>query len=211
MPSANALIIMLLLGLTGDIAAGKSTVARLLTKRGAAHIDADALVHELYADSTFATQVAALFSDAAIQTPQGGIDRVALAQRVFGDAAALRRLEVLVHPAVAALRDRKIAALRDGASPPSVCVLEAVKLVESGQHQICDVVWWIRAQPETQVQRLTVQRSMSEEAARARLAHQPDAVAKCSQIGTMPLVVIWNDGSLEDLETNVTAAWETLF
>jgi dephospho-CoA kinase len=202
---------MILLGLTGDIAAGKSTVAQLLQKRGAALIDSDALVHELYSDRAFAAQVAALFPDAAIQNENGGIDRAQLAQRVFGDAAALRQLEVLVHPAVAALREKKIEAFRAHPSQPPVCVLEAVKLVESGQHQICDVVWWIRAQPETQMQRLTERRALSEEAARARLANQPDPIAKCSLIGNVPLVVIWNDRSLEDLEVNVAAAWETLF
>ncbi|HEX8551111.1 MAG TPA: dephospho-CoA kinase [Abditibacteriaceae bacterium] len=202
---------MILLGLTGDIAAGKSTVARLLEKRGAAVIDSDTLVHELYADREFASHVVALFGDEKLQTPEGAINRAVLGARVFEDARALRQLELLVHPAVAALREKKLTALREQAEPPPVAVLEAVKLVESGQHIGCDCVWWIRAQPETQLARLMHDRALPEDAAKARLANQPDPIAKCKLLGTVPLVVIYNDRSLEDLEVNVAAAWETLF
>lgn len=205
---------MLLLGLTGDIAAGKSTVARLLQERGAAVIDADALVHELYAGPAFAARVAALFPGVEIMAPAGagepGIDRAKLAAHVFRDAAAMRRLEALVHPAVAALRDEKIAALRALPEPPPACVLEAVKLIESGQHLICDLVWWIRAARETQYDRLVQQRALGAAAANARLAGQPPAQNKRAALAGVPCVEMWNDGSLEELETGVAREWEKL-
>ena len=201
---------MKILGLTGDIAAGKSTVAQLLKKRGAEIIDADALVHELYADQAFAARVAALFPNANILDANGGIDRRALGTLVFQNARALHELELHVHPAVAERRDSKLEALRARPSLPKVVVVEAVKLIESEQHRGCDAVWWIRAQPATQLQRMIETRGMSEAAAQARLAHQPDAIRKCALVGTVPLVVIWNDRTLEDLETSVAAAWEEL-
>ena len=203
-------IFMKILGLTGDIAAGKSTVALFLKERGAETIDADALVHELYADSSFAAHIAALFPDANILDVNGGIDRRALGALVFQNARALRELELHVHPAVAALRDSKLDALRARESPPPVVVVEAVKLIESEQHRGCDAVWWIRAQPETQLQRMIETRGMTEAAAQARLAHQPDAIRKCALVGAVPLVVIWNDRSLRDLKTSVDGAWEEL-
>lgn len=210
---------MLLLGLTGDIAAGKTTVAHLLQKRGAAHIDSDSLVHELYARPDFAEKVVGLFSGIDITVPGGvrvggatgvAIDRARLAAHVFKDPAAMRRLEALVHPAVAALRDEKIVALRALGAPPPACVLEAVKLVESGQHLICDAVWWIRASHETQYARLVQQRSMGAAAANARLAQQPSAEAKRALLQGVPCVEMWNDGSRNELDSQVAREWEKL-
>ncbi|HEX8834156.1 MAG TPA: dephospho-CoA kinase [Abditibacteriaceae bacterium] len=211
---------MILLGLTGDIAAGKSTVAKLLQGRGAVVIDSDDLVRELYADRDFAQQVATLFEthfwDAKagavrpILTPEGGIDRQALAALVFRDAAALRKLELLVHPAVAALRERKIRALREGETPPPAVVLEAVKLLESGQYRGCDAVWWIRVTPEVQMKRLIQNRSMGEAAACDRLAQQPPADAKRALAGDLPLVEIENSGTPIELESRVERAWNEL-
>jgi len=208
---------MKILGLTGDIAAGKSTVAKLLEQKGAALLDADLMVREIYADKGFAARVAELFEthfwDAQNQNVRsildagGGIDRPALAALVFRDAAALRKLEALVHPAVADLREAKLAELRARERPPIAVVFEAVKLIESGEHRGCDCVWWIRASPETQMKRLMQNRSMGEAAARARLAHQPSPDAKRALIGNVPLLEISNDGNLNELESRVDNEW----
>ncbi|HEY0076778.1 MAG TPA: dephospho-CoA kinase, partial [Abditibacteriaceae bacterium] len=85
----------MILGLTGGIASGKSTVARLLKERGAVHIDADTIVRELYADTQFAGQVQALFEKPILDN-RGEVDRARLGQIVFNDAEALNRLEKLV-------------------------------------------------------------------------------------------------------------------
>lgn len=221
---------MIILGLTGDIACGKSTVARWLQTRGAVLLDADLLVRELYADPVFARQVAALFDDetspheyssgatsasvtdaqSRFLLPDGTINRVALGNLVFNDALALRRLEELVHPAVAALRDRKIADLRKSQTPPRAVVLEAVKLIESGQARGCDEVWWIVCDPEVQLRRLMENRGLSEEAARIRLAQQPDREKKRALLGDVPCVVVENNKGMAELENRVAKQWEWL-
>jgi len=195
-------------------------VGQLLAQKGAALLDSDALVRELYADREFAGRVAQLFEthfwDAQgqkvrpILEPNGGVDRAALAALVFRDAGALRKLEVLVHPEVAALRERKLEALRARENAPRVVVIEAVKLIESGQHRGCDCLWWIRAAPETQLQRLMQNRAMGEAAALSQLAHQPSHQAKRALAGDVPLCEIWNDGSLNELETRVEGEWARL-
>jgi dephospho-CoA kinase len=202
------------LGLTGDIACGKSTVARWLEEQGAVLIDADLLVRELYADPVFARLVANLFAHKAagsdLLNADGSIDRVALGEIVFHDAKALRQLELIVHPAVAALREDKIAALKALPLPPPAVVLEAVKLIESGQAQGCDEVWCVVCDPEVQLQRLMTHRGLSEEAACARLANQPGMEQKRAVLGEVPLVPIPNNGSLEALHTHVAQEWQRL-
>jgi dephospho-CoA kinase len=195
---------MKLLGLTGDIACGKSSVARILVELGAAHVDADSLVHDLYADRTFATQVVALFAHRfennvvtavqALVQEDGSINRVALGQLVFGDAAALRQLEALVHPAVAALREVHL----------------KVKLIESGQWRGCDLLWCVVCNPEIQLQRLMQARGLDEDAARARLAAQPRFGEKMGMIAGAPLTLIQNNGTPEQLRAQVEAAWKRL-
>lgn len=202
---------MKLLGLTGNIACGKSTVASLLRDRGAAVIDADLLVHELYSTTDFAAQVAALFGDSVVNS-LGMIDRPALGKIVFGDAGALRRLELLVHPAVAALREKKLDELAARREPPQIVVLEAVKLLESGQGRDCFAVWCVRCSPETQRQRLQEIRGLSAQEAQKRLDSQPSYEAKLvlAQEQDVPLVFIENDGTPDELEERVTALWSEL-
>ena len=210
---------MFLLGLTGDIAAGKSSVARLLQERGAAHIDADDLVRELYSSREFSQRVAdALQNSPRVLTKEnapllgenGVIDRKALAALVFFDPAALRKLEALVHPAVLELRDQKIAQLAAQPNAPRVAVLEAVKLVESGHAEKCDALWWIQASPETQLRRLMQHRGLDKNAARARLLNQPEAKIKLELLQRVPFTIIGNDGDFAQLEEAVEAAWQAL-
>jgi dephospho-CoA kinase len=197
------------LGLTGDIASGKSTVAAMLKARGAEVLDADALVHELYSQTAFAQKVAALFS-AEVLDEAGRVDRKKLGAIVFQNPAALQKLEAFVHPAVAALREEKLQALR-AQSESNVVVLEAVKLIESGQARGCEAVWCIVSTPEVQWRRLTQKRGLSEEAARARLASQPSRESKRAQLEYsapgVPLVFIANNSTLEDLERSVESEW----
>ena len=211
---------MKLLGLTGDIACGKSSVARLLVELGAAHVDADQLVHDLYADRTFATQVVALFTHrfennvvAAVEAlikEDGSVDRVALGQLVFNDAQALRQLEALVHPAVAALREVHLRILRERENPPEIVVLEAVKLIESGQWRGCDVLWCVVCDRAIQLERLMSARGLDEAAARARLSAQPPFGEKMAMLESASLTLIQNNGTPEQLRAQVLAAWNRL-
>ncbi|MDF2439811.1 MAG: dephospho-CoA kinase [Abditibacteriota bacterium] len=200
---------MQVLGLTGDIACGKSTVAKILSERGAHAIDADLLVRELYSDPAFARAVVELFADrfegnsatsvSSLTHHDGTINRVALGDLVFSDQRALRQLEALVHPAVARLREEKLQALRSSEAPPSVVVLEAVKLIESGQARGCDVVWCVTCHPDIQTRRLMEKRGLSAAAARARVSAQPGLEAKRGAVGEVPFVEIENNGTLDDL------------
>ena len=195
---------MRILGLTGDIACGKSTVARLLEARGAAHLDADLQVRELYARPDFAAQIAALFGD--VLDLGGGVDRAKLAPLVLGDDDKLRALEALVHPAVAARRREQLDELEKQGR--EVVVVEAVKLLESGQGAACDEIWCVVAAPDVQLRRLMNNRGLSEEAARMRLANQPPRAEKLGLAGEIPLFWIDNSGSATDLAEIVARAWK---
>ena len=200
------LVFVKLLGLTGDIASGKSTVARLLVARGAHHLDADVLVRELYADPEFAARLAARFGE--VRQSSGAVDRAKLAPLVLADDKVLRELEQIVHPAVAALRQHKLDALEK--QGVEVVVIEAVKLLESGQGAPCDEIWCVTARPAVQLQRLMENRGLSQEQARQRLANQPPRAAKESLAGAVPLVWLDNSGSLAELEQSVARQWKRL-
>jgi dephospho-CoA kinase len=143
-------------------------------------------------------------------SPDGSINRAALGALVFRDEVALARLEALVHPEVAALRKRKIEALRDRLPPPQVVVIEAVKLIESGQSRECDEVWWVISSPELQRERLMHRRGLSEAEAQARLDRQPSHAQKRALLGATPLVMVENNGTIHDLEEQVEAEWRRL-
>ena len=195
---------MKILGLTGDIASGKSTVARLLGERGAAHLDADLQVREIYADSDFAARLSARFGD--VVNESGGVDRAKLAALVFDDATRLRELESLVHPAVAALRQRQIEELK--AQGRAVVVVEAVKLLESGQGAVCDEIWCVTAAPDVQLRRLIENRGLTSDQAQARLANQPSRTEKERLAGGAPLIWMDNSGSPAELEHLVEQQWK---
>ena len=187
-----------LIGLTGNIATGKSSVARLLEELGAEVIDSDQLVQELYQPGAPVTRRIVETWGEKMLAADGSIDRQRLGRLVFGDAEQLRRLEVIVHPAVGELRDRKLAAVRE-----RVVVLEAIKLVEADQHRDCDALWVVICDFAVQLQRLTELRGLSQKEARARLEAQPPLEEKLQ----MATVVIDNSGSRDDLHRQVKQAW----
>lgn len=199
----------IVIGLTGNIATGKSTVARLLAELGAHVIDADQVAHQAISpDGPAYRAVLEAFGDDLAQE-DGTIDRQRLAEIVFADPAALARLEALVHPAVFELIQEEIhrvTAAADPNGPQPVIVIEAIKLLEAGLSvTLCDQVWVVTASPEQQVQRLAQQRGMSEREARRRMAAQSPQVEKARHAN----VVIDNSGSLEDTAAQVRAAWAT--
>jgi dephospho-CoA kinase len=189
-----------ILGLTGNIASGKTTVGLLLLELGAAtYVDADTVVHELYLPGQpLVAEVAREFGPGVVNA-EGGVDRKALGDLVFGDPARLRRLEQIVHPLVfSALSGR----MRD-IPENGVGVLDAVKLVESGYGALCHALWIVTCPPQIQFERLMTTRGMTEAEARARLAAQPPLEPKLG----LASAVIDNSGSLDDLRRQVTAAW----
>ncbi len=189
-----------IIGLTGNIASGKTTVGLLLLELGAdVYIDADTAVHELYLPGrALPSELAQVFGPEILDS-DGGVNRRALGAIVFGNPERLRQLEDIVHPAVREELLRRMRAL----GPDDIGVLDAVKLIESGYAPFCHGVWIVTCPTEIQLQRLIQTRDLTEEEARARLAAQPPIDAK------LPLAtaVIHNDGSLDDLRRQVTEAW----
>jgi dephospho-CoA kinase len=189
-----------ILGLTGNIASGKTTVGLLLLELGAAeYVDADTVVHQLYLPGQpLVAELAREFGPGIIDA-EGGVDRKALGDLVFNDPARLRRLEQIVHPQVfSALSGR----MRD-IPENGVGVLDAVKLVESGYGALCHALWIVTCPPQIQLERLMATRGMTEADARARLAAQPPIEPKLG----LASAVIDNSGTVEDLRRQVTAAW----
>ncbi len=190
-----------IIGLTGNIATGKSAVMRLAAERGALTIDADGVVHELLAgDAGIQAQVVAAFGE-SVRRAEGGIDRAALGVIVFGDPARLRQLEAILHPAVRLAIARRVA----GSDAP-VIVIEAIKLLEGPLADMCDQTWVTACARETQMARLRVCRGMDEASAAARIDAQSPQADKIARAD----VVITTDGLLRETEAQVAAAWGAL-
>jgi dephospho-CoA kinase len=190
------------IGLTGNIAAGKSEVRRMLQKLGAYGIDADVLAHQSIAKGEPAyAAVLESFGD-SILSSDGQIDRPRLGEIVFSDPAALARLEAIIHPEVRKMVDRLV---RQANAP--VVVIEAIKLLEAGYRQLCDSIWVAAAPEQIQIDRLMERRGMSEAGARQRILAQPAQAEKVAAAN----VIIYNDESLEKTWRQVSSHWEKIF
>ena len=197
---------MYIIGLTGNIATGKSTVAHLLRARGAEVIDADRLAHETMLPGTAVWAAIRRRFGPAVIAPDGTIDRRRLGGIVFADPAALADLEAITHPAVTVLLEERLRGLRSRRPQPAVVVIEAIKLLEAGLGVLCDAVWVVTAPREAQIERLMRTRRLTPEQAALRIDAQPPAETHIARAD----VVIANDGSLVDLERQVQAAWDPL-
>ncbi len=189
------------IGLTGNIGTGKSTVGRMLAELGARVIDADQVAHEAMRPGGPAFQAVLDAFGPGILGADGSIDRVRLGGIVFRDAAALKRLEALVHPAVIAEVEARIARAEE-----PVVVVEAIKLIEAGMHRRYDALWVITAPRELQIARLMRERGLTEEEAALRVDAQPPQEEKAARAD----VVIVNDGGLDELWQRVEEEWSRI-
>ena len=190
-----------ILGVTGNIASGKSTVTGLLAELGATVIDSDLVYRELAAPGTpLLARLAKRFGD-EIVGDDGSLDRRRLGAIVFADPEALHDLDRITHPAVIAEVDQRVAAKTDG-----VVVLDAVKLIESGHADGCDAVWVVVTDPEEQVTRLMKRNNLPAEEARRRVAAQPPIGPKLARAD----FVIDNSGSRDETREQVERAWRAL-
>ncbi len=187
---------MKVIGLTGNIGCGKTTVARMLRELGAAHIDADAVAREIRQNDGEAR--------AAIEWRFGTLDPRELARVVFSDAVALRGLEAILHPPVRDAVRNRLAEL-DAAGVPAA-VVEVIKLLESPLLDACDEIWVVRCDEEDAIARLAVSRHLSEAEARARMANQSPQAEKIAAAD----VVIDGSAPLEETGRQVRAAYEAL-
>lgn len=191
-----------ILGLTGPIACGKTTVGDLLLELGARdRIDADRVVHTLYGpDSELTKQVCEAFGP-YVMAADGSVDRRRLGALVFTNRDALRRLEAIVHPAVrSAIHDTVQRQHGQG----GVVVIDAVKLLQSDLLELCDAVWVVQCPPAEQRRRLIEARGMAPDSIQGRLAAQP--VFQHGRVTT----VIDNSSSREELCEQVVRAWRDL-
>ena len=187
-----------MVGLTGGLASGKSTIAKTLAGRGVPVFDADAAVHELYrAGGEGAAEVVELFGQEALDAT-GKVDREALAARVLGDGRARLQLETVIHPLVRHLVAEWLESLHD----EPVAVVEAALLVETGSHRDYDVLMVVWCRQDQQLDRAVV-RGLPAERARGLI----DAQLPLDEKKDVADVVVDNRGRLEDLEQELKRAW----
>ena len=191
---------MLVVGLTGGIGSGKSTVSTLLAKRGAVVVDADAITKELQepGQPVFAAMVERF--GPGIVGPDGRLDRAGVADIVFNDAEALADLNGIVHPAVGAEIMERMAVL---AETDSIVVLDVPLMVESKRGYPVAGLLVVDVDPEVAVLRLVEQRGMREADVRARMARQASRDERLARAD----FVIHNDGDLDALAEEVDRAW----
>ena len=187
------------IGLTGGIAAGKSTVSERLRALGGHVIDADRVGHRVLMRGGEAYDGVVAAFGAGILDESGEIVRARLGRIVFGDPARLAELNRLTHPPMAERMRSEIGEVRARPSPPPFIVLDAAVLFEAGWNALCDEVWTVSTDPERALERLVARNRLSPEAARARIEAQLDN----SEREARSDVVIHNDGTLDELAVAV--------
>jgi dephospho-CoA kinase len=195
---------MIVIGLTGGIASGKSTVAKMLSELGAVVIDADKVGHEAFRPHTEAWRkiVAAFGKDILGQNEE--IDRSKLAQLVFNDPKALQRLNRTMHPLMHLIVEKRIKALRR--QRIEVVVLEATLLIEAKWTDLVDQVWVTITPGDTVINRLVSQKGFTEEQARARIKSQTPIAQRAKNAD----VVIRNDADIDTIRKKVEGLWQKL-
>ncbi len=187
---------MKVIGLTGNIGCGKSSVADMLRELGVATIDADALAREIRQNDADARR--------AIERRFGTIEARKLGEIAFSDPAALRELEAILHPPVRDAVRSRLAELEEGGV--AVASVEVIKLFESPLHDACDQAWVVRCDEADAFGRLAAARGMDEATVRARMAVQSSQDEKVARAD----VVIDNRGTLDETRRQVAAALDAL-
>jgi dephospho-CoA kinase len=195
---------MILIGLTGNIASGKSEVARMLAERGATLIDADVLAREAVEPDTQALKDIVKRWGKDVLKSDGSLDRGALRQIVFADQSELDALNRIVHPGVTRLRDREIAKARERGDDLVVCVIPL--LFERNLVEEFDAIVLVDAPRPVRLERLVRTRGLDETDAMNMIVSQMPAELKRARAD----YVIENSGSLEDLERDVDELWSSL-
>lgn len=188
-------------GLTGGIAAGKSTVSRRLADLGAVVIDYDRLARDVVEPGSPALQLIAQRFGASVIAADGTLDRPSLGAVVFSDPTALKDLEAITHPAI-----RDLAARREEAAQDGIVVHDNPLLVEMGAAQACDIVIVVDVPEDVQVARMVTDRAMTEADARARIAAQAPRETRLAAAD----IVIDNTGTVDDLRARVDEVWQQL-
>ncbi len=188
---------------TGGIGSGKSTVSTVLRNLGAVVIEADRVGHEIIEPGTpgWREVVAAFGQD--ILTPQQSIDRQKLAQKVFHNPEALKKLNGILHPKVDAEMNARIQQCRKQGT--DIVVIEVALITPADWIHKADYIWVVKAPKETVLKRLS-NRGMSEPESLARMAFQPPVEEKLKR----KLIFVENDGTQDDLKAKVEKLWQEI-
>ncbi|HEX2276597.1 MAG TPA: dephospho-CoA kinase [Candidatus Tectomicrobia bacterium] len=193
------------IGLTGGIGAGKSTVTQVLEELGAAVIDADKVGHQIYLPELPAwREIVETFGREVLHADRT-INRQALGKIVFADPETLRTLNRIVHPKMFERMAELIAELRARGGMEAI-VIEAAILIEANWQPLADQIWLVVASEPVVIERLAKQRNLSPEQARTRIAAQLSDEERLKHAQ----VVIRNDGSPDEVRTAVQLAWDQL-
>ena len=196
---------MIVIGLTGGMASGKSTAARYLQGKGARLINADQLGHRAYEPGMPANRaIVEAFGD-DVRRADGSIDRRALAAKVFGDPQALKRLTDIVWPEIRRMAEAQIADMR-AAAPDAIVVLEAAVLLEAGWEAAVDQIWVVLVEPEVAVERAMQRDEVDAQAVRKRLDAQLSNVQRSARAS----VVIDNSADEKSLHRLLDQHWSSL-
>ncbi len=189
------------IGLTGNIAVGKSVVRQMLQHLGAYTIDADGLTHQAMSPGAPAYKPVIETFGQFILNPDKTINRAMLGNIVFSSPDALKKLEAIVHPVIGQAIDTLVSRAKQ-----EVIVIEAIKLLEGDLSKSVDAVWVVDAKPQTQYSRLITKRKMTEEDAKQRILAQSSQVEKVKAAQ----VVIMNDGNVEETWKQVQTGWKNI-
>jgi len=192
------------IGLTGGIASGKSTVTSFFRERGIPVIDADILGHRTYDPGTETYQKVVETFGPEVVAPDGTIDRKVLGSKVFGKPDELKKLTDIVWPGIRRLASEQLAEFE--AAGNDIVVLEAAVLLEAGWEDLVDEIWVVVVDPEIAVQRLGARNGLDPDAARARIASQLTNEERIARGD----VIIENNGTLEELNARIQQAWDSL-
>ncbi len=195
---------MHVIGLTGGIASGKSTVTSFFRERGIPVIDADILGHRTYDPGTETYQKVVETFGQDVVAADGTIDRKVLGSKVFGKPDELKKLTDIVWPGIRRLASEQLAEFE--AAGNELVVLEAAVLLEAGWEDLVDEIWVVVVDPEIAIQRLASRNGLDPDAARARIASQLTNEERIARGD----VIIENNGTLEELNARIQQAWDSL-
>lgn len=196
----------MIIGLTGNIGSGKSTVSLRLAQLGAEVIDTDQVSREIVAPGTPGLERVVREFGPGVITAGGKLDRARMASIVFENPAARARLEAIIHPEVNRVVSRRVSDYREGRGSAPVLVVEVPLLIESGMHAMMDEIWVVTADPGSQVKRVMARSGLSGEEVLKRIKAQMPQEEKCKYADR----IIDNSGPIEETIRQVDAVWAQL-